>query len=230
MYTILLIDDEEKHLHATKHYLIYHGFNIKIATSGEKAFEGMKSMKPDIIVLDIMMPLLDGYDFVKRMQKHKNYAQIPFIFVTAKGLTQDRIRGYQLGCSAYIPKPFDPDELIEIINNVLKRKKSYITEINNLRKECKKISTYLESKYTLIGEKDIPLDLTNREVHILNFIMNGFKNKDIAKILKTSVRTVEKYVSRLLSKTKTNNRIELLKFVYSNKIYLRANDGDRTRE
>nr|BDA97963.1 TctD-like protein [Chroomonas collegionis] len=230
MYTVLLIDDEEKHLQATKQYLLYHGFNIKVATSGENAFEDIRNMKPDIIVLDIMMPLLDGYDFVEKLQKYKNYSQIPFIFVTAKGMTQDRIKGYRMGCSGYIPKPFDPDELVEIIKNVLKRKKSYIKEINILRKECKKMSSYLESKYKLLEGKDVSLDLTNRELNVLHFIMDGFRNKEIANTLKTSVRTIEKYVSRLLTKTNTKNRIELIKFVYSNKVYLRANDGDRTRE
>lgn len=230
MYTVLLIDDEEKHLQATKQYLLYHGFNIKVSTSGEKAFEEIQNIKPDIIVLDIMMPLLDGYGFVEKLHKYKNYSHVPFIFVTAKGMTQDRIRGYKMGCSGYIPKPFDPDELIEIIKNVLKRKKSYIKELNTLRRECKKMSNYLESKYKLIEGNDVPLDLTNRELNVLRFIIDGFKNKEIAGNLKTSVRTIEKYVSRLLTKTSTKNRTELIKFVYSNKIYLRANDGDRTRE
>lgn len=230
MYTVLLIDDEEKHLQATKQYLLYNGFNIKVSASGKTAFEDMEKIKPDIIVLDIMMPVVDGYDFVEKLQKYKPYSHIPFIFLTAKGMTQDRIRGYKMGCSGYIPKPFEPDELIEIIKNVLKQKKKHIKEINTLRKECKKMSSYLETKYKLIRGKDLSLDLTNRELTVLNLIINGFKNKEIAKDFKTSVRTIEKYVSRLLTKTNTKNRIELLKFVYSNKIYLRANDGDRTRE
>lgn len=230
MYKILVIDDEEKHLQAMKIYLEDQGFEVLIENSAEKVVNFVQKINPDIIILDILMPKMDGYHFVKELKLIKDCEEIPFIFVTAKGMTQDRIKGYNTGCSNYIAKPFDPEELVAIIKNILKRKEFYIEEINNIRKELRSINLSIENQYNLFKMKSLRLDLTKREISILHCIMQGLKNREIANKLNTSIRNIEKYGSRLLNKTNCKNRLELVKMFYSNHIFLRANDGDRTRE
>lgn len=230
MHKILVIDDEEKHLQATKEYLEYQGFQVLIEKSAEKVLQSIHSINPDIIIVDILMTTMDGYQFVEKLQLKKNCLEIPFIFVTAKGMTQDRIKGYKSGCSGYIPKPFDPDELIAIIQNILKRKDLYIKEVKRTRKEFRSMNVCIENQYNLLQMESLKLNLTEREVTVLESVMQGLKNREIADKLNTSIRNVEKYISRLLCKTNCRNRTELIKLFYSNHIFLRANDGDRTRE
>ena len=230
MSRILIIDDEEKHLQATKEYLEYQGFQVLIERSAEKVLNSMHILKPDLILLDILMNNMDGYQFIEKLHLKKNWIEIPFIFVTAKGMTQDRIRGYKIGCSGYIPKPFDPDELVAIIENILNRRQLYLQEIERTRKEIRSVNIYIENHYNLRQVESLKLELTEREVSVLKSVMQGFKNREIATNLNTSIRNIEKYISRLLSKTNCRNRAELIKLFYSNQIFLRANDGDRTRE
>jgi DNA-binding NarL/FixJ family response regulator len=227
---ILIIDDNEKHLQPVKEYLEQKGFQVLIENSAEKSLDYIKNIKPDIIILDITMYTMSGYQFVKKFQLIKDCSEIPFLFVTAKGMTQDRIRGYAIGCSGYILKPFDPEELIAIIKNVLERKEKCVVKTKQIRKQLQILNGYIHYKYNLGCIKSLNIDLTKREINVLECIFQGFKNREIASKLNTGIRNIEKYVSRLLDKTKCRNRTELVKFCYCNNLFVRANDGDRTRE
>ena len=230
MHKILLIDDEKKHLEVTKEYLEYQGFEVLVESSAETIINSIKRIKPDLIIVDILMTNMNGYQFVEKLRLKKDCMEIPFIFLTAKGMTQDRIKGYTIGCSGYIPKPFDPDELVAIIRNILKRKEIYISEVRRTRKEFRSLNVCIEKQYNLVQMDSLRLNLTKREVSILEYVMEGFKNREIAVRLNVTIRNVEKYMSRLLCKTDCGSRSELIKLFYSNQIFLRANDGDRTRE
>ena len=230
MYNILIVDDEEKHVSATMKYLKSNGFNTLGATDVNEALYLTRTKYPDLIIVDIMMPELDGYTFIKILQEDYRFKTIPFIFLTAKGMTQDRIKGYELGCSGYIPKPFDPDELIAIINNILTRKKEKITELLVLMEELKNLRTDLEIQYNLSIQLREKLSLTQKESIILKYVLEGLKNKEIASILNLSLRNIEKYVTKLLSKTGTRSRISLVNYCFFNINTLKANDGIRTRE
>lgn len=214
MYKILLVDDEKIHTKATIKYLNTRGFNT-IGTSSPTDGIGLaKTFVPDLIIVDIMMPEIDGYDFIKTLHREKSLSQIPFIFLTAKGMTQDRISGYSFGCSAYLTKPFDPEELAVIIQNILRRKEQTLLDLKLVLKELKAIREHFENQYGISPELQTSLQLTNRETTVLEYIAQGFKNKEIADLLKTSVRNIEKYVTKLLNKTETRNRTELIKYVY----------------
>lgn len=230
MPKILIIDDEEKHLQATKEYLEYQGFQVLVESSAEKVLNSINIIKPDLILIDILMTNMNGYQFIEKLHLKKNCIEIPFIFVTAKGMTQDRIRGYKIGCSGYIPKPFDPDELVAIIKNILNRRALYLQEIKRTRKEFRSMNICIENQYNLVQMEALKLDLTDREITVLECVMQGLRNREIGNKLNTSIRNVEKYISRLLCKTNCRNRAELIKLFYSNQIFLRVNDGDRTRE
>jgi len=134
-------------------------------------------------------------------------------------MTTDRIEGYTAGCDAYLPKPFDPDELEAIIKNLLEKSKvrqesnPQSTQLDELVKDVKDIKDKLDNPNKLnVTESPIKIDLTPREQSVLDLVAKGLMNKEIAKTLQTSVRNVEKYVSRLFSKTGTNSRIELVRF------------------
>jgi DNA-binding NarL/FixJ family response regulator len=150
------------------------------------------------------MSNLNGYDLVKKLRTLPTTGHIPFIFLTAKGMTEDRIRGYKMGCKAYLAKPFDPEELVAIIDNILCDKKS-IQNILNIKNEIKKLRNDIYKISSLEKYKNF----TTREINILLGVSNGLTNKDIAHKLNMSVRNVENYITRLLHKTKSTNRVIL---------------------
>lgn len=212
MYTVLLLDDEQKHLCATRDYLRLNGFNVLISNTVFNACSLLEKIVPDIIILDIMLYHNNGYLFIQKLKSDAYFSKIPFIFLTAKGMTQDRIKGYEVGCSGYLCKPFDPDELVAIINNILLKEKQREEEIIRTIKQVRIIRSYLENQYEFFKMKD--LNLTQKEERVLNYVLKGFKNKEIAVLLETSVRNVEKYITKLLNKTNTYNRTSLVRFIY----------------
>jgi DNA-binding NarL/FixJ family response regulator len=215
MYTILILDDELKHLCATRDYLILTGFNVLTTNTPFNALSLLEKVVPDILILDIMMPKIDGYSFLKKLKSSSHFSRIPFIFLTAKGMTQDRIKGYKLGCSGYLCKPFDPEELVALIKNILTKEKEREKEIVRTIQQIYVIRSYLENQYRFL--KMLNLNLTQKEAKVLNYVLKGFKNKEIAVLLETSVRNIEKYVSKLLNKTNTQNRTSLVRFIYLTK-------------
>ncbi|PMB01543.1 DNA-binding response regulator, partial [Fischerella thermalis CCMEE 5273] len=121
---LLLVDDEPGLREAVKDYLQESGFNVQVASNAREGWELMQQSTPDLVISDIMMPQVDGYQFLKQLREDPRFQALPVIFLTAKGMTTDRIQGYQAGVDAYLPKPFDPDELVAIIENLLARRTS----------------------------------------------------------------------------------------------------------
>lgn len=230
MYKILIVDDEENLLHATEEYLKLHGFSTFIASCPRNGLNLASTVSPDLIIVDILMPNIDGYAFINKLKAENSGFSTPFIFVTAKGMTQDRIKGYKLGCSAYLSKPFDPEELVVIVKNILHRNERTRMELKEITKHIKHVTTYLEEHYRCLESEKTHITLTPREKSVLQCIIKGLRNKEIAQTVNTSVRNIERYVSRLLKKTQTNNRTELVRYMYINYATFKANDGNRTRE
>lgn len=197
---LLIVDDDIALSTAISDYLVSQGFAVSLADNVNSALNIIQRIKPDMIITDIMMPYIDGYEFVKIVRLDDVLFDIPIILLTAKGMTQDRIKGYDLGCNAYLTKPFSPEELLAIIHNLF----------NNISL-LQKLDEYKENNNIVsIDHKSILINkLTNRECTILQLVVQGYKNKEIAKHLQVSTSNVEKYVSRLLSKTSTRNRTEL---------------------
>nr|YP_010199071.1 hypothetical protein LK147_pgp020 [Hydropuntia urvillei]UAD88520.1 hypothetical protein [Hydropuntia urvillei] len=197
---ILLIDDDIDLLNSMASYLISEGFQINITTNGYKALKNLNIFKPDLIITDIMMAYISGYDLIQHIRSRQDYYQIPIICLTAKGMTHDRILGYDLGCNAYLTKPFCPQELNSIINNIFKNLESWTKYLDNNNKI-----------YQPETQDSIFNSLTKKEHLILSLVSKGYTNKEISYELKSSVRNIEKYVSSLLKKTNTRNRTELTK-------------------
>ena len=217
---ILLVDDEPGIRESVQAYLSCNeNWRVEVARDVKEAWEKIREQKPDLIVSDIMMPEVNGLEFLGQLREDARYRNLPVVLLTAKGMTSDRIEGYTIGCDAYLPKPFDPDELEAIVKNLLGKQKIQQesqdgnAQLDELMKDVKDIKDKLESRINLTtSEPTVKIDLTPREQNVLDLVAQGLMNKEIAKTLNTSIRNVEKYVSRLFNKTGTNSRTELVRF------------------
>jgi len=217
---LLLVDDEPGVRESVQAYLEDGGeFQVQVASNVREAWDYLQNHLPALVISDLMMPQVDGYQFLAQLRGDPRFANLPVIFLTARGMTGDRIQGYQAGCDAYLSKPFDPDELEAMIKNLLARRQANLdstSESAKLQEIYQEIRTLKEqlghSGGLVTTPSPIKLDLTPREQSVLDLVAQGLMNKEIASRLKTSVRNVEKYVSRLFSKTGTNSRTELVRF------------------
>jgi DNA-binding response OmpR family regulator len=116
--TILVVDDEERLLSLLRAYLLQEGFAVVTARDGREALFVARQAKPDLIVLDLMMPELDGYEF---MRLHRQERDTPIILLTARVEESDRVLGLELGADDYVTKPFSPRELVARVRAVLRR-------------------------------------------------------------------------------------------------------------
>jgi DNA-binding NarL/FixJ family response regulator len=201
-------------------YLEDEGFAVTTANDGEEGWQTAQELLPDLVITDLMMPRCDGYGLLKRLRDDERLGGTPVIFLTAKGMTADRIAGFQAGCDDYIPKPFDPDELVARVRNALRRQERLLAEaarfadadIGQLARQITEIRSLLASG----GQKSAPPpaehSFTPREASVLQLVAEGLMNKEIARRLETSIRNVEKYVSRLFIKTGTASRTELVRY------------------
>jgi len=222
---LLLVDDEPGLRTAVQAYLQDEGFEVTTAVDGEEGWEKAQKMMPDLIISDVMMPRCDGYGLLKRIREDERLGGTPVIFLTAKGMTVDRTQGYQAGVDDYIPKPFDPDELVARVRNVVKRQERLLTEaarfadadVGQMAKQITEIKSMLSHGDKSNSRKDesIP-NFTPREASVLQLVAEGLMNKEIARQLETSIRNVEKYVSRLFIKTGTSSRTELVRYALEN--------------
>ncbi|MCZ0898908.1 response regulator transcription factor [Microcoleus sp. Pol14C2] len=218
---LLLVDDEPGLREAVQAYLEDSDFAVEVASNARDGWELLQQYNPDLVISDIMMPQVDGYQFLKQVREDPRYKALPVVFLTAKGMTSDRIQGYQAGCDAYLSKPFDPDELVAIVTNLLARRAAAKETSENpespdiaaLTSQMARIESLLSGRSSIAqSPSPIKIDLTPREQSVLDLVAQGLMNKEIARRLETSVRNVEKYVSRLFSKTGTNSRTELVRF------------------
>ncbi|NJL83425.1 MAG: response regulator transcription factor [Chloroflexaceae bacterium] len=205
---ILIADDDPGIRLAIADYLELSGYAAIAAENGEQALSLLASYHPHLLVSDIKMPKMDGYELVRRVRQRPEYRLLPVILLTEKGSTQERIQGYQAGCDLYLPKPFEMEELGAVIRNLLERSQIVQTELRFTREE---------TAVPTVGDNHL-LDLTNREQQVLQWLVTGLSNAEIGDRLHLSPRTVEKYVSSLLRKTETNNRAELVSFALKHRI------------
>ncbi|MEQ9235841.1 response regulator transcription factor [Coleofasciculus sp. E2-BRE-01] len=217
---LLLVDDEPGIRESVPAYLEeVGGFTVDVASNANDAWQMLQQKTPDLVITDIMMPQVDGYQFLKKLREDPRFKSLPVVFLTARGMTTDRIQGYQAGCDAYLSKPFDTDELVAIVENLLERRATTAQEtagtadLGNIEKELTAIREMLAQRGNISQTPPpIRIDFTPREQSVLDLVAQGLMNKEIARRLETSVRNVEKYVSRLFSKTGTNSRTELVRY------------------
>jgi DNA-binding response OmpR family regulator len=165
---VLIAEDDRDFGNILAQYVTISGFTVRHAHDGKEAWEMFQQEKPDICVLDIMMPEMDGFSLGEKIKEKE--PDIPIIFLTAKSLKEDIVRGLSIGADDYITKPFDPEILILRINNILKRAYSSSND------EFKVSDTVLKYNTLELICGDTKEKLTMKEAQLLKyFIIN--KNK-----------------------------------------------------
>ena len=170
MYKILIVDDEPKIREMIVKYRTFEGHDILEAGSGIEAIEKIKKDTFDIVLMDVMMPELDGFSTVKEIRK---YCNVPILMLSARGEEYDRIHGFEVGADDYVIKPFSPKELMMRIDAIMRRMKSVEEEKDIFEHEDLKIDFIGRSVF--IDEKEI--QLFPREYDLLFYMV---KNKGIA--------------------------------------------------
>lgn len=172
MKKILIVDDEANIREVIKEYSEFKGFEVTEAVDGMDAIEKVKNNDFDIIILDIMMPRLDGFSACKEIKKIK---KIPVIMLSARGEEYDKLFGFELGIDDYVVKPFSPKELMARIDAVLLRYNINQQESNNSKYQFEGLTVDLEGRTVYVDGKRI--EMTPKEYDLLFYFI---KNKNIA--------------------------------------------------
>lgn len=170
MNKLLIVDDEEKIREVLREYGEFEGYEITEAEDGMEAVNLCKDKDFDLIVMDIMMPRLDGYSAVKEIRKHKN---IPVLMLSARGEEYDKLFGFELGIDDYVTKPFSPREVMARIKAIINRNKSL--EPKNKKFIYKGLEIDFDGRNVYVDGKKA--EMTPKEYDILFYMV---KNKNIA--------------------------------------------------
>ncbi len=210
MKKILLVEDDNNLGVILSEYLTFKGFEVRHHIDGEDAWNAFNSDQYDICIIDIMMPKMDGFTLAKKIRSAGN---VPFLFLTAKSMIEDKIEGFKLGADDYITKPFSMEELILRINAILNRYNNL--NINDNIKIGKYIFNYEERFLILEGNSK---KLTAREAELLK-VLYDHKNKVVEKqfILKKiwnedsyfAARSMDVYVSKLRNYLKEDKSLKI---------------------
>ncbi len=193
----LVIDDDHRLSELLKSYLFRKGYLVDSAPNTQKARNKIENIFFDLIILDVMLPNESGLTFAKIMKKNSN---IPILMLSAMGEPEDRIKGLKTGVDEYLTKPFEPEELLLRIENILKRS----TKINRLANTLNLGEYTLNINKNLLIYKRNEIKLTLNEVKIL---LNLYKNapvsvrrEELAKNLEVSLRTIDVVIKRIRNK------------------------------
>ena len=194
---ILVVDDDEGIRLLVKKYLNEKNYLVTTADSAENALEKIKILKFNLIILDIMMPGKSGLEFI---EENKKNLETPIILLTAKGEVSERVHGLEVGADDYLPKPFEPKELILRIKNILNK-----TQTNNFKSniECENIKIDLNKQ--IIFQKNSEFKINNTEKIILEKMINNpgkiFAREEIGKLIDLDKeRSIDVIITRLRKK------------------------------
>ncbi|KAM3116284.1 response regulator transcription factor [Phormidesmis sp. 146-33] len=206
--TILVADDDTGTRLSISDYLESSGYSVVSAENGKEAFGMVEVYQPHLIVTDITMPQMDGYELIRQVRRRPSLRLLPVVFLTGRTDTKERVLGYQLGCDAYLAKPFELTELGAVVRNLLERSQMIESEWRSRVQAVQpEASPKILTQSPLMGT-----GMTDRERDVLHLLSGGLSNVQIGDKLHLSPRTVEKHVSSLLRKTDTSNRAELVRF------------------
>lgn len=166
MYTVLLIEDEQNIASFIKMELEYEGYKVDISNDGKEGLDKALNQKYDLIILDLMIPTLNGLEVCRRLRKSKN---VPIIMLTARDSVMDRVSGFQMGADDYIIKPFAIEELLARIEALLRRVNSS-NSFNNII-EFKDIVINIESRTVKCGGEEV--NLTTKEYELLVYLVRN---------------------------------------------------------
>ena len=167
-YKILVVDDEKRMVRFIQLNLEQDGFQVVTANNGSEALEQVRTQLPDLILLDIMMPDINGFEVLKRIREVNT---VPVIMLTAKGEEEDRIQGLELGADDYITKPFSPREMVSRIRAVLRRTRSFKEDQVDLIKVDDRLTIDFSRREAWVEEKKV--DLRPTEYRLLYHLVKN---------------------------------------------------------
>ena len=218
---VLIVDDEKLIRDVIKEYLLLENFKVSEASNGEEALSMVKNENFDIIIMDIMMPKMDGYTACREIKKIKD---IPFIMLSARGEEYDKLIGFDLGIDDYVTKPFSPKELVARIKAVTKRKEveSNILEIKGIKIDDLAHDVYIDNKKVYLTPKEYDLlkyfiDNKNIALSRDNILSNiwGYDFYGDDRTIDTHVKTLRKHLGKYKDMIITVRAVGY-KFVYEN--------------
>ena len=206
--TVLIVDDEKRLVSLVESYLKQEGYRVLTAYNGKEALVVAEKEKPDLIILDIMMPEMNGYDF---MRIHRAEHDTPIIMLTAKVEDDDKIVGLELGADDYVVKPFKPRELMARVRNVLRRAGK--SEPTGKTLKVADIVLDRDSREVLVGQRSV--DLTPSEFDLLAALMSVpgrvFSRLDLLDVIQGVryegyERTIDTHIKNLRAKVEDDPR------------------------
>lgn len=168
MEKILIVDDEENIREVLREYAVFEGYSVEEADNGMTAIQMVRDNEYDIIIMDVMMPRLDGFSTVKEIRKLKN---VPVIMLSARSEEYDKLFGFEIGCDDYVVKPFSPKEVMARVNAIIKRNKKDLPQ----SLKFKGLEIDMAARNVFVDGKKA--ELTPREYELLFYLVN---NKGIA--------------------------------------------------
>lgn len=210
---ILIVDDDSNIREILRMYLSNEGYELCFASNGSEALDRFHSEKPDLVILDIMLPLINGWEVCRLIRKEST---VPIIMVTAKDTTGDKINGLDIGADDYVVKPFDPQEVVARVKALLRRagelsgaakKEAGVTRIGNLEVNLAQFSVFLD------GQK---VELKPKEIQLLAFLLDNpqivFTREQLLEKVwgydyMGETRTVDVHIKRLREKLESEDSI-----------------------
>jgi DNA-binding NarL/FixJ family response regulator len=200
MKKIVVIEDQPQMRRNVATILEMEGFEVATAEDGRRGVEMVRTVKPDLIICDVMMPDIDGYGVIKALRSEKETASIPFIFLTAKGEKNDQRAGMNLGADDYLTKPVARDDLLAAIAARLERQEIHESRV---REQVGKAG------FNPNFRSPVPLEslgLTPREAEVLLWVAQGKSNADVGTICAMAEKTVKKHLGNIFEKLGVESR------------------------
>ena len=229
MKKILIVDDDPILRRVLQNSLEQKGYQVISVGSGSEALTQFERDIPDLVVSDVSMPEMNGFEFCRQLRSQPSGKLIPFIFLSAMDEVNDRIQGHTIGADSYLTKPFEMKELLANIEALIERSRRVHAEIVHLIEQLANShsklvihnNNALESTAKILAQNNgathsepKPLPLTPAEERVFWETIQGYTNKQISERLFISPRTVQTHLSNILNKLDLSNRTQLVRFAY----------------
>ena len=223
MKKILVVDDDKILRTVLQHTLEQEGHQVTIVNSGADAIQSFEQDTPDIVISDVSMPEMDGFEFCRLLRSLPSGQLVPFIFLSARDDLEDRIQGHSIGADDYLTKPFEIKELLAKIEALIEKSRRIHSEIvhiigqltnGNLSHLSNTVTSLDQSLTADKTHTPDPLPLTPAEERVFWEVIQGFTNKQISERLFISPRTVQTHLSNILNKLNLDNRTQLVRFAF----------------
>ncbi len=204
---ILVVEDERDIAALVAYHLTKEGFRVRTVGSGDEALEAVRNERPDLVVLDLMLPGLSGYEILEEIRRQPSLSDVPVVVLTARREESDRIRGLELGADDYMTKPFSPQELVLRIGTVLRRVRAAAVAGSSRLLRGGPIAVDAAAMTVLVDSE--PVDLTPTEYRLLVALMERKGRVQSRRQLlelawdirvQIETRTVDMHIQRLRNK------------------------------